>query len=275
MPSAKSDGDNLLYRLLSDLIKQGGSNGQWLVEHIVADCSVWWDPKVYAECPVLLPWAVRDPKSRGNKSKGLPDEWGSPNSAGYFRDDNSLVKGMVKALSVRGPANGYMTGQRLGLGWVAAHIWRDNSGDVLASRDPRLYTFTPNLVWLPRQIAKLSDIEGGPVQSALKSISRALYGPTRLEGAKHAIAENAWKYLPEQPSLSKPIDLARLSYFDEPEKTISMRQKRTKEVIDALVSLEAGSKLSKKVVSGRYTTGLPNVSAKARSTLRWELEQHL
>jgi hypothetical protein len=111
-----SDGDNLLYRLLSDLIKQGGSNSHWLIEHIVADCSVWWDPKVYAECPVLLPWAVRDPDSRGKKSKGLPDVWGSPNSAGYFRDDNSLVKGLVKALSVRGPANGYMTGQRLGLG---------------------------------------------------------------------------------------------------------------------------------------------------------------
>jgi len=54
-----------------------------------------------------------------------------------------------------------------------------------------------------------------------------------------------------------------------------MRQKRTKEVVDALISLEAGGKLTKKVVSGRYTTGLPSVSAKARGTLRWELEQHL
>ena len=110
---------------------------------------------------------------------------------------------------------------------------------------------------------------------ALKSISRALYGSTRLEGVKHAIAESAWKYLPAQPNLNKPIDLARLSYFDEPEKTISMRQKRTKEVIDALTSLEAGGKLTKKVVSGRYTTGLPDISAKARTALRWELEQHL
>jgi hypothetical protein len=275
MIKISSDGDNLLYRLLSDLIKQGGSNGQWLVEHIVADCSVWWDPKVYAECPVLLPWAVRDPKSRGNKSKGLPDEWGSPNSAGYFRDDNSLVKGLVKALSVRGPAGGYMTGQRLGLGWVAAHIWRDNSGDVLASRDPRLYTFTPNLVWLPRQIAKLSDVEGGPVQAALKSISRALYRPTQPVGAKHAIAEKAWSYLADEQNPKHAIDLERLSYFDEPEKTIAMRQKRTKEVVDALISLESGGRLTKKVVSGRYTSGLPSVSAKARNALRWELEQHL
>lgn len=224
---------------------------------------------------MLLPWAVRDPKCRGNKSKGLPDQWGAPNHQGLFRDDNSLVKGLVKSLVVRGPANGYMTGQRLGQGWVAAHIWRDNAGDVLASRDPRLYTFTPNLVWLPRQIAKLSDVEGSPVQSALKSISRALYRSTQLEGAKHAIAEGAWEYLPEQPNLDSPIDLARLSFFDEPEKTISMRQKRTREVVDALTSLEAGATLTKKVVSGRYTAGLPSVSAKARKTLRWELERHL
>lgn len=270
-----SDGDNLLYRLLSDLIKQGGSNGQWLVEHIVADCSVWWDPKVYTECPILIPWSVRDPKCRGNKSKGLPDEWGSPNAAGYFRDDNSLVKSLVKALSVRGPANGYMTGRRLGLGWVAAHIWRDNSGDVLASRDPRLYTFTPNLVWLPRQIAKLSDVEGGPVQAALKSISRALYRPSQLVGAKHSIAERAWGYLTDENQPDFAIDLGRLSFFDDSERTIKMRQKRTKEVVDALITLEAGGELRKKVVSGRYTTGLRSVSAKALTALRWELEQHL
>jgi len=275
MTKVLSDGDNLLYRLLSDLIKQGGSNSQWLVEHIVADCSVWWDPKVYADCPVLIPWSVRDPKCRGNKSKGLPDEWGSPNAAGYFRDDNSLVKGLVKALSVRGPANGYMTGRRLGMGWVAAHIWRDNSGDVLASRDPRLYTFTPNLVWLPRQIAKLSDVEDGPVQAALKSISRALYKPTQLVGAKHSIAERAWGYLTDEKQPNNAIDFERLSFFDDTEKTIAMRHKRTNEVVDALTSLETGGELTKKVVSGRYTTGLPSVSAKARTALRWELEQHL
>lgn len=45
---------------------------------------------------------------------------------------------------------------------------------------------------------------------------------------------------------------------------------------EALVRwVNAGGTLTKKVVSGRYTTGLPSVSAKARSALRWELEQHL
>ena len=270
-----SDGDNLLYRLLTDLIKQGGANGQWLVEHIVADCSVWWDPMVYVECPVLLPWAVRDPKCRGNRAQNLPDQWGSPNGAGYFRDDNSLVKGLVKSLEVGGPTNGYMTNQRLGHGWVAAHIWRDNSGDVLASRDPRLYTFTPNLVWLPRQIAKLSDVEGGPVQSALKTISVALYRNKTVTGLKHAIAEQAWSYLTCEPAPASSIDLDRLSFFRNPEATIKMRRKRTSEVVDGLKSIATGTVQLQKIVSRRYTEGLPNVSPQSRQKLQWELERHI
>jgi hypothetical protein len=168
-----------------------------------------------------------------------------------------------------------MTGQYLGPGWVAAHIWRSNSGNVLASRDPLLYTFTPNLVWLPRQIAKLSDIEGGPVQSALKSISQALYRSTQLYGAKNAIAEKAWSYLPSEPSAGDDVDLERLSFFEAPQKTITMRATRTREVVNALAQLATGSELTRKVVSGRYTSGLSSVSHDARNRLHWMLSQHV
>lgn len=268
------DGDNLLYHLLTDLIRQGGSNGQWLVDHIVADCSVWWDPKVYAECPVLLPWAVRDPKCRGNKSKALPDEWGAPNASGYFRDDNSLVKGLVKSLEVRGPRGGYMTGRRLGKGWVAAHIWRDNDGDTLASRDPRLYTFVPNLVWLPRQIAKLSDIEGGPVQTALKSISFSLYRNAQASPSRHQVAEQSWGYLSAPPSISA-VDESRLSFFGGTSETVKARSGRTSEVILALETLEKGGKFGSKVISTRYSDGLPSISPASRQKLLWELRRHI
>jgi len=273
MPSLV-DGDNLLYRLLTDLIKQGGSNGQWLVDHIVADCSVWFDPAVYTECPILLPWAVRDPKCRGNRLKGLPDEWGAPNDKGYFRDDNSLVKGLVKALRIRGPQNGYMTGRRLGRGWVAAHIWRDNDGDSLASRDPLLYTFVPNLVWLPRQLAKLSDIEDGPVQTALKSISFALYRGSRVSGSRHQIAERSWAYLP-MPPLSSAIVESRLSFFDDAATTIRLRTKRTIEVVSALEAISRGEELNTKILSSRYSSGLSSIDAAARQKLIWELKRHI
>ena len=132
------DGDNILYKLLSSLIDQGGAESEWLIRHSIELCSVWWDPKVYESTPVLIPWAVRDPESRGNPGKGLSDQWGSPNQDGYFRDDNSLVKGLVKSLPVIGPKSSYTHGKRLGTGWVAAHIWRTNESSVLASRAPKL-----------------------------------------------------------------------------------------------------------------------------------------
>jgi len=273
-PSRRVDGDNLLYRLLTDLIKQGGANGQWLIDHIVADCSVWWDPQVYAECPVLLPWAVRDPKCRGNKKKGLPDEWGAPNTDGYFRDDNSLVKALVKSLQVRGPSTGYMTGSRLGKGWVAAHIWRENDGESLASRDPRLYTFVPNLVWLPRQIAKLSDIEGGPVQAALKSISFLLYRDAPVARSRREIAEQSWKYLPTPTSVST-IEKDALSFFTSPDVTIGTRIDRTNDVVAALEAAAKGEMAQDKAVSTRYSNGLASMEPGTRQKLIWELKRHI
>jgi hypothetical protein len=268
------DGDNILYKLLSGLIDQGGAESEWLIRHSVELCSVWWDPKVYESTPVLIPWAVRDPESRGNPGKGLSDQWGSPNHEGYFRDDNSLVKGLVKSLPVIGPKSSYTNGKRLGTGWVAAHIWRTNGSSVLASRDPKLYTFVPNLVWLPRQIAKLSDIEGSPVQRALKSISWSLYRDTSLVPGKHRIAERSWKYLPD-PEKPTDIDVANLSFFGSPDKTVRMRLQRTYEVLDALRTLERSKPLTTKVVSGRYTAGLNDVASPKRVELARELEKHL
>jgi hypothetical protein len=268
------DGDNLLYRLLTDLIKQGGSNGQWLINHIVADCSVWWDPQVYAECPILLPWAVRDPKCRGSKKAGIPDEWGAPDGDGYFRDDNSLVKSLVKSLEVRGPKAGYMTDRKLGKGWVAAHIWRVNVGVSLASRDPRLYTFVPNLVWLPRQIAKLSDVEGGPVQAALKSLSYSLYRHAPIAHNRREIAEQSWQYLPTPTSVSA-FEKERLSFFSHPDVTIRTRTNRTNEVISALEAAERGQFDQSKAVSTRYSTGIALLEPGSRQNLIWELKQHV
>ena len=270
---ARVNGDNILYRLLTDLIKQGGTHGQWLVEHIVADCSVWWDPRVYIACPVLLPWAVRDQSCRGDAANGIPDQWGAPNENGYFRDDNSLVKGLVKALDVLGPRDGYMTGKRLSDGWVASHIWRKNKSADLASRNPHLYTFVPNLVWLPRQISKLSDVEGGPVQLALKSISYQLYREASVSGSQHRIAERSWAYL-DRPEVSSTVDQSRLSFFGDVTHTLQLRQRRTASVVSALEAINRGEALGSKVLSRRYSEGLPGINAEARDHFLRELKIH-
>ena len=137
--------------------------------------AIWLPLEVYQHIPVLMPWVVRDPQCRGSKNKNIPDQWASPNEDGYLRDDNSLVKSLTRSLSVRGPKGSHLNGSRMGSEFVASHIWRKVDADRLASRIPLLNTFVPNLVWLPSQIAKLSDIEGGIVQQTLQAISRGIY----------------------------------------------------------------------------------------------------
>jgi hypothetical protein len=65
-----------------------------------------------------------------------------------------------------------------------------------------------------------------------------------------------------------------VSYFTQEETTIAMRKKRTQEVVNALEVLSSGGTLSKKVVSGRYTSGLSHVSKESRDKLLWDLRQH-
>jgi hypothetical protein len=112
------------------------------------------------------------------------------------------------------------------------------------------------------------------VQQALKAISWSLYRNTSLVPGKHRIAERSWKYLPG-PETTTDIDVTNLSFFGSPDKTVKMRLQRTYEVLDALRLLECSKSLTTKVVSGRYTAGLYEVSSAKRIELARELEAHL
>ena len=114
------------------------------------------------------------PADRGSKSKGIPDQWGSPNAQGFFRDDNSLVKELPGSLTVTSSSQLYK-GRRLGNGFVASHLWRELSIGGLASRHPLTYSFVPNLVWLPSEVAALTDREASFVQSYTQAISIKVY----------------------------------------------------------------------------------------------------
>jgi hypothetical protein len=128
-------------------------------------------------------------------------------------------------------------------------------------------------VWLPRQIAKLSDIEGGPVQAALKSISFSLYRNAPIAGNRRAIAEQSWNYLPEPKSVSA-VQEDRLSFFTCPEVTVGTRINRTNEVISALESVGEGKIAPSKAISTRYSKGITLIGTRARQNLIWELKRH-
>src|SRR5947199_1898637 len=87
------EGNDLLYHFFQKtLLEEDAEQFHALTMRLVVSLGVWMPPEAYRRYPLLVPYAVRDPKCRGDKRRGLPDEWGAPDSTGLFRDDNSLIK---------------------------------------------------------------------------------------------------------------------------------------------------------------------------------------
>jgi hypothetical protein len=248
-----------------------------LTARMVVDLGIWLSPSVYRRLPIPLPYAVRDPSCRGDKSKGLPDEWGSPNAEGLFRDDNSLVKGLPRSLPIRSPLRELYDGRRMGTGFVAAHVWRELRGTGLASRDPLTYSFVPNVVWLPSDVAKLTDREGSFAQTYLQALSMKIYREDRVGKGLESIVEQAWTKLPHPLGIPKEglPEIADLNFFEPTEGFLQRRISKITEVVRAVDAVLAGRRLEGRVIASRYTSGLPSVPHKTLDQLKSHLESYL
>ncbi|MEV6736619.1 hypothetical protein AB0N14_06555 [Streptomyces sp. NPDC051104] len=197
--------------------------------------------------------------------------WSSPDVRGYCLDDNSFIKGTARSLTVTAPTGHPLAGAKMAGGFTAAHIWRDVGQPVLASRIPLLYSFIPNLVWLPSEVAKLTDREGQPFQRAAQLLSIALFRNAPVSAHLKPVVEEAWQMIgasaPVNPTLHRKIDSVGVNWFAATPAFFRTRHKRVDEVASALLVIERGAPLTKKVVSSRYTAGLPNVAHRARAEL--------
>lgn len=262
MAKQRTDGDNIIYHYIQKTLLSDGepdASTRPLIERLLVDLSIWFPPEVYRQIPILLPYTVRDASCRKKGNDGS-EEWGTANERGFFRDDNSLVKAVVKSFVISGNTIKEYDKKKLGNGFVAAHIWRKlNSayGEDWASTIAQTNSFVPNLVWLPRQISKLTDREGRFAQKLLQSLSRQIYAGHSSSEFKQRI----WAMLPEtdvQPE--RPIDLARLNYFDVPTKWIESRKQRLIDEMERIRScVETGEISAKKVKCSAY---LPSLSEK-------------
>jgi hypothetical protein len=261
-------GDDLLYRFFQDLLVQDPDLAARMPQLLLMAMGVWLPLDAYERWPLLLPWVVRDPKCRGNRAKGVPDQWSSPDPRGFLRDDNSLVKGLPRSLTVRGPRGSHMAGARLGSEFVASHVWRLVKHDQLASRIALLNSFVPNLVWLPGQIAKLTDREGGIVQKTLQAMALAIYRRAPVQEGLRPLVEDAWAYIPESTVELVPFGVDSLNWFVPTERFYMTRATRLESVVSALDAIEAGRALPTRVVTTRYAAGLPLVDAAARASLK-------
>jgi hypothetical protein len=266
------DTRNLLYHFLQhDLASDDVWLFQALVARLVVRLGIWLPIDVYARMPVLVPYARRDPTCRGNKRLGVPDSWGTPDESGYFRDDNSLVKGVPRPMAITSTLRRYVQ-RSLGAGFVACHVWRVTQDEQLASRNPLTYSFVPNLVWLPAQVADLTDREGSFAQQYLQAVSRHIYAHTPVNDPHTELVDSAWGLLPDSvgiPDTALPA-ADKLNYFVADESFFRRRGRIINSVAEAL---ESGTPTAK-VVSRRYTEGIPHVPLGARSNLARNLRRY-
>jgi hypothetical protein len=115
------DGQNILYHYIQSLTREDSQFSEELIKHLLIDLSIWIPSNFYTKLPVILPYVVRDNSCR-IKTSSSHDEWGSANSKGFLRDDNSLLKGIVRSFPIRSSNIPVYDGKRLGTGFVASHI---------------------------------------------------------------------------------------------------------------------------------------------------------
>lgn len=219
------NGENILYHYIQKNILDTDELSEFqkqLIEHFIIDLSIWIPTSLFRVNPVLLPFVVRDASCRKKNQETGKHEWGMANKKGFLRDDNSLIKGIFKTCLIQSPEIKQYDNHHLGNGFVACHIWRkiDNTSS-LASTLPETNSFIPNLVWLPKQISKLTDREKSYAQRLLQSISYQLYHP--INDDKYT--KNIWSYLPN-PKIESRVDFSKLNFFNVTENWIEKRIKK-------------------------------------------------
>ena len=269
------DGNHVLYHFLQKgLLQEDVWLFQMLTARLVASLGIWLPIELYSKMPLLTPHAVRDNTCRKDVKAGRPEAWGSPNSKGYFRDDNSLIKGIPTALAIESRFSEYK-GARIGNGFVASHVWRKTTDGDSAPRHPLTNSFVPNLVWLPTQVAKLSDREGSFVQTYLQAISKKIYRVAAVSIHQEGTVGDAWALLPD-PSGIPLQGLPRiddLNFFEYTQDFFISRLRSIRKVQELIASAcrsEPGPKVSK-----RYNEGLMLMAASQLEPLNEFLESYL
>jgi hypothetical protein len=137
------------------------------------------------------------------------------------------------------------------------------------------YSFLPNLVWLPAQLAKLTDREGGFAQTLLQTISLALYRHVALTPRLATIVRPIWDALPVRDEVAEiSVQLDRLSFFEFGHAWLERRRRKLAAVEHALGLAGTNAPSGPKVVSTRYGGGIPSLNSSAVADLRATLRAY-
>jgi hypothetical protein len=191
--------------------------------------AIWPSVATYERAPWLAPFAIRKVRNREevNAPGSKRDLWGLPTESGYFTDDNSLIKSIALKRPLTPLFNPYGA-SKIKSGLVCCHIW------PRTTHSPLLFSFVPNLVWLPKSLARYSDAhrlqDPHLVHFALQQVSKERYS---IEHPNRRV-NLAWSLL-ESPA---PVEISEFSIteINDDEKIIALVHKRIQRMIDFLES---------------------------------------
>lgn len=232
-----------------------------LIDRLVIDLGIWIHPSIYSVIPVLAPFVIRDSTCRKKNPSTQKDEWGCADDRGYMRDDNSIIKAIPKALTISSPF-ALFHDSKPGTGYVACHVWRELIGNsTIACRCPKTNSFIPNLVWLPKQIASLTDRQGSYAQQLIEKISYQIYRNFQISNTCKVDVDSIWNML-SCPDINLGIDFNtdKLNYFVPDAKWIPRRRKSLDAEINAILTVLNQMPNQLKIKSSSYTSSLPLVA---------------
>lgn len=156
-------------------------------------CSIWIKPIDFRKLPIVYPHKVRrvgkDQKGENQETKKEEVKW---DNRGFILESNPIGAQLQKK-RIQG---GFLRGEKItgSSGYIACHIWYETT---LA---PPFFTYIPNIVWLPRIIAFMSDEpmkrDTNIIPSLLKQYTRGIY--QRIDRRKKAlmtIVNTTWNEL--------------------------------------------------------------------------------
>lgn len=261
------NGDNILYHYIQKYFLNDSEVADEVIENFIINLSIWLPPSFYQELPIILPYVVRDPSCRRRNDQDQ-EEWGTANENGFLRDDNSLIKGVPKSFLIKSKKIKEYNGQKLGNGFVSSHIWRVIQGaseSFISNRNHQFNSFVPNIVWLPRQISKLTNRDNSVAQKVIQAISFQLYEHIYMPQEINRL----WASLPMPVEYEEmEIDVKRLTFFKYTDSWMKKRKNKLKKEIDSILSYgESYDPSIRKVKCSRYLPTLARVPIENRSEL--------
>lgn len=269
------NGENILYHILQKRIipsslsdsSEPSDGVKFLIEQLLLGGAIWFKPDTYKEIPVLLPYVVRDAKCRKKDPVTGKDSRGVANIKGLMPDDNSSIKGIPKRLVIESKLPEF--NGKMGNGFVASHIWRtlQDQSILLASQWERTNSFIPNLVWLPKQLSKLTDREGSYAQHFVQHVSGLLYRGITMP---NTTLNDIWNEL-KDPGI-KPISdikMDDLNYFEHNIKWIARRKSRLYNELQSILNILNGENpIINKINTSNYIPSLREISLRMDSQLK-------